>query len=131
MLQRLEVGLRKRLEIERRRIKAQHAMLGELFIDFLSPGGLDPFHFALLRSGLIAHFEMEERVMIPALHGSSPERAPELLQLVEEHKQFLHLLDVIGRAIDRSETNQAVETAVSLMEQLTDHEQREEALYSV
>ena len=131
MLQRLEPGLRKRLQIERRRIKAQHAILGELFIDFLAPGGLDAFHFARLRSGLIAHFEMEERVMIPAVHGSSPDRESELLRIVEEHQHFRRDLELIGEAIELGRVEEAVEVTVSLMEQITDHEVREESLFVV
>ncbi len=127
-------GLAKRLGIERRRIAAQHERLGELWRSFLEPfesGVSDVARSAFenLFEGVTAHFEVEERVHIPALHGANPAVSESLQEIVAEHRRFLDELERIAEALASSEVERAGAMVEALIRQFADHEAREEKLF--
>ncbi len=127
-------GLAKRLEIERRRIASQHEKLGELWQSFLEPfrkhlaeGARDAF--SALRDGLAAHFELEEKVQIPALHGADPAIRPQLEQLVLEHRELSRGLKEILLELDAGRLEHVEERVEWLIQLIAEHEAREEDLF--
>jgi len=127
-------GLAKRLAIEGRRIANQHARLAELWQQLLSAvdgGELETTHLAFreLRDGLIAHFDLEERIQIPALHGSNPGLQPALRRIVEEHTRFREALEGLTEHVEAGAFD-VLRTAVArLHEGLSEHETFEENLF--
>jgi hypothetical protein len=126
----LETGLRHRLRRALRRMEGQHLHLRPLLAeidDAVRAGALAEIGERLtrLRDALSAHFELEESVLFPALHGLSPGSARDLTQLAEEHRAFLsellHLAGGDGRA-------RSAEAISRLRSALAAHEKREERL---
>lgn len=129
-------GLQRRLAIEGRRIAAQHAKLGELcgaLIDALASGVLAAAYASLatLHDGLLAHFDVEEKVQIPALHGSDPSLEPRLRRIVQDHAKFRADLDRISRAVHDDDLAGAREPLTLFIADLADHEAREEELFGL
>ena len=86
----VDPGLRMRIHGEARRIASQHQQLNTLFggvFQALDRGGihLATEAFGRFCDALEAHFEVEERMYFPALHGLLPEIRGELSRLVERH----------------------------------------------
>ena len=86
-------GLRLRLAHEARRIASQHSYLDAMkatTMRALERGEALEIRQALrgFRGSLEAHFELEEQLHFPALHGLHPEFAPDLTALVAEHERF-------------------------------------------
>lgn len=128
------VGLSKRLGIEGRRIAAQHQLLGELWQAFLDPfdtGDLESARLAFrsLREGVTAHFDVEERVHIPALHGANPSVTQALQEIVSDHRRFRNELDQIVEALSSSDLERIAAMVEPLIRAFADHEAREEGLF--
>jgi iron-sulfur cluster repair protein YtfE (RIC family) len=125
----LETGLRHRLRRALRRVESQHALMRELLQE-LEKGvrNGDPAAarapLARLRDALAAHFDLEDQVLFPALHGLSPSARTALETLSAQHREFLaELADMLAAkcACDA----QAVSR---LHAAIGDHERREELL---
>ena len=127
-------GLSKRLGIERRRIAAQHQLLGELWQSFL-----DPFEtgdtrsarlaFTSLCEGVTAHFDVEERIHIPALHGANPSVTEALQEIVSDHRRFRNELNRIAEALSAADLEAVAAMVAPLIRAFADHEVREEDLF--
>ncbi len=82
-----------------------------------------------LRTGLGAHFELEEGPdgLFPALMEERPQWAPAIQELVQEHLEVMCLLGELGQAIADPEAARAdVERAADAFERcIRGHEQRE------
>lgn len=91
----LETGLRLRLRRALRRVESQHVQMRALLRELaegVGDAGEVQSPLARLREALAAHFELEDQMLFPALHGLSP-RAREVLEaLSEQHREFLALL---------------------------------------
>lgn len=128
-------GLSKRLQIEARRIAGQHEKLGELWGGFLTAFGRQQGDsvrrtFETLREALLSHFELEERVHLPALHGARRGIEAELARIVDDHRRFTNALEEVSEGL-ASEHFPAVEAVVeSLLASLNEHEAREERLFT-
>jgi hypothetical protein len=80
-----------------------------------------------MRDGLAAHFQLEEEVVFPALHGLDPATLPEIEQLERDHGRFLDkLATLIGR--EPTAAPLARGDVKGLRERLDAHELREERL---
>jgi hypothetical protein len=128
-------GLHTRLGIERLRISSQHQRLGFLFdavAGSLEAGDHDQLHgaFHAFADGLRAHFEVEERVQIPALHGAQPTLEKQLQSLVREHSDFRERLALITRALAEGRIDQAGSELQALSLALKEHEATEESLFA-
>jgi hypothetical protein len=128
----MRAGLRSRLRRAQQRVGKQHRSLREIAVELdraLVSGSSESVDawLARMRDGLAAHFELEEKVLFPALHGLDPARLPELEQLERDHGRFLDDLGaLLGR--ERSESAPAPAHLKGLRERLAAHELREERL---
>lgn len=125
----MQTGLRHRLRRALRRVEAQHQHLRPLLAEAeeASRVGADgPLRERLTRfcDALRAHFELEDQVIFPALHGLSPASQARLETLSDEHGVFLsELLSLQGAA-----AGSAAEALPRLRAALGEHERREEQL---
>jgi hypothetical protein len=79
---------------------------------------------AHLRDALAAHFELEDQVLFPALHGLSPDARISLEALSEQHREFLaELGDMLA-----SKRFCDAEAFARLHASIGEHERREELL---
>lgn len=121
----MRTGLRHRLQRALRRVEEQHRHLRAIQdeIDRAVSGEASEISdwVARLRDALRAHFDLEEQVVFPALHGLVPALRQELERLEREHGNFLGMLDDL---VDGRELRAAVLRA--LREQLALHERQEE-----
>jgi hypothetical protein len=128
----MRAGLRSRLRRAVQRVEEQHRALREV------AGALDRAFAAgsreevdgwltRMRDGLTAHFELEEEVVFPALHGLDPATRAEIAQLERDHGRFVAKLDaLLARAPDGAAL--AAANLKGLRERLAAHELREEHL---
>jgi Hemerythrin HHE cation binding domain len=120
-------GLRRRLERANQQIKNQHERLRGLLraAEGAAREGRslrEPLH--RLRQGLDAHFDIEESISFPALHGLEPSAGAEIAQLCGDHRAFL---EELARLLGGDEPD-APARVLQLGSALADHERREEAL---
>jgi iron-sulfur cluster repair protein YtfE (RIC family) len=130
-------GLRLRLAHEARRIASQHSYLDALEETTLrafergDPGEMRHVLNAF-QASLDAHFDLEEHVHFPALHGLRPEFQPELDELIREHVRFreeLHRIEASLRAIGSDGAAAGILAAFrDVAARLRRHEEREEHL---
>jgi hypothetical protein len=125
-------GLRSRLRRALQRVEEQHRSLREIAVELdrtLPSGSRESVDLWLtrMRDGLAAHFELEERVIFPALHGLDPATMREIEQLERDHGRFL---DGWGALLGRELSEGALAPAnlKDLRERLAAHEVREEQL---
>lgn len=131
-------GLRMRLAQEARRIAAQHEFLDALEATTraaLAVGDAAACDEALLHfeSALVAHFEIEERVQFPALHGLAVELDPELAELVRAHGRFRAALAAMRDAVEDVDPDARAAVLAefeALAAELRTHETHEETLLS-
>lgn len=91
----LESGLRLRLRRAVQRTEGQHRQLRDLLEraeEAARSGAELRKPVRLLHDALRAHFELEQEVAFPALHGLAPASERALVELVEEHRAFLREL---------------------------------------
>ncbi len=127
-------GLRKRIELEARRISAQHRQLDALYaalVDALQSGAQEQARedFLRLREALLAHFEVEERTEFPALHGLDPGTEPELDTLIDQHETFRSELRALADCFAAGDVDQAARRLDGLGDRLGEHERNEERLF--
>lgn len=126
-------GLRKRMQLEARRIFHQHEQLDSFFAMATAAlgqadAGLARQAFRHFQDALEAHFEVEERTHFPAIHGLSPESDQQLAALVREHDAFRETLAGLATVVDAVDLEEANRRLHELGEKLLAHEQVEERL---
>jgi iron-sulfur cluster repair protein YtfE (RIC family) len=82
-------------------------------------------------AALAAHFELEQAVFFPALHGLSPSRTQELEALEREHGGFLAELQRVRDEIATAPADASAGAFARFLTGLGGHEQREERLVGV
>ena len=90
----LRTGLRHRLERALRRVEDQHRLLRDVDAELARAAAAGAKSevaewLERKRDALIAHFEWEERVVFPAVHGLLPGTEHELAKLERDHGAFL------------------------------------------
>ena len=128
-------GLRLRLAHASRRLPAQHDFLDALVA---TTGRALERTDALeaqeairgFRGALEAHFQIEEEVHFPALHGLRPGLEAELEALVREHHALRDRLLVLEGRIGREAGVAVAPDFAELAEALREHESREERLFA-
>lgn len=126
-------GLGRRLRYESDRISSQHEKLNQLYADVRRELDRRARHnafvcFGRLQDALEAHFEVEDRVYFPAVHGFRPEHAPLLDSLSADHEVFRTELLAIHRLLDAHELDESQRLLDGLVSRLVEHEQKEDAL---
>jgi len=126
-------GLRKRMQLEARRIFHQHEQLDTFFKVAMGALGQadenvarEAFHH--FRDALEAHFEVEERTHFPALHGLAPATDEQLATLVREHVEYREILARLARAVEAAKLDEAGRGLKELGDKLAAHEELEERL---
>ena len=126
-------GVEKRLRFESTRISSQHEKLNQLYAELHREIVRGARHNAFVRFGrfrdaLEAHFEVEDRVYFPAVHGFHPAEAALLDELAREHEGFRRELIRIDRLLEAHEPEESSELLAGLVSRLVVHEQKEDAL---
>ncbi len=126
-------GLRFRLKRAARQTREQHEHIHEILRDFESAvterdrerlGEV----YGLYRSALAAHFQLEEEVFFPALHGLHPEHGPELEELAAQHLSMASALEDLSLRVGTEAVEVFAAELRALVSELGHHEQREERL---
>jgi hypothetical protein len=122
----LDTGLRHRLQRARERMKGQHGQLRLLLRDAEAAaraGSELGSRLERLRDNLAAHFEVEESIAFPALHGLAPGALAALERLSSDHRAFLReLAELLAGESD------AAARVLALGKAIREHEHGEEAL---
>jgi hypothetical protein len=129
-------GLRLRLAHVSRRLPAQHGFLNALLattsraLERMAPAEAQE---ALLgfRGALDAHFQLEEEVYFPALHGLQPGLEVEIAELAREHHALRDRLLVLEGRASREPGPVVAQEFVELSHALRQHEAREERVFTV
>jgi hypothetical protein len=129
----LQIGLRHRVKRLAQQTAEQHRQLDALRREVsaaLERGARADGRHALDRftAALVAHFELEQSVFFPALHGLAPSRAHELEALEREHAGFLSALARTLAAIETAPADASGRAFLECLDGLRGHEQREERL---
>jgi iron-sulfur cluster repair protein YtfE (RIC family) len=127
-------GLRLRLAREGRRIAGQHEYLGALQATTraaLERGDPAEISNALrgFEGALGAHFDLEEHLHFPALHGHRPDLESRIEELVREHRVFRETLAGLRRQAESPDRPQLLSDFQSLTAALQRHEALEEDLF--
>ena len=131
----METGLRFRLKRAARQIGEQHRdldkiclELGEAIEDGAVNDALDSFQRYC--SVVAAHFNLEEGVFFPAIHGLHPEQGDELESLSRDHGEFSKELQQMAEQMLRSGVEAFANSFQTHLQALAAHEAREEQLVS-
>jgi len=129
----IQIGLRHRVKRLAQQTAEQHRHLDVLrgeVAGALERGARADGRHALERfsAALAAHFDLEQSVFFPALHGLAPSRTQELEALESEHAGFLSELRRVEAEIETAPTDACGRTFRQVLAGLRDHEQREERL---
>jgi len=86
--------------------------------------------FVRFRHAIGAHFELEDGVFFPALHGLRPEEREELEGLSREHAGLLGALQPLLPLLEEAALERFDAAFAAFRLELAKHEKREEALVS-
>jgi len=128
-----EPGLGMRLRYEGSRISSQHEKLNELYADLRRE--LDQGNQAgalvdcgRLRDALEAHFEVEDCVYFPAVHGFRPDQGSLLRRLASDHAAFRDALAELQTTLEAHDMEAGSAQLHRLVTALAAHEKKEEVL---
>ena len=126
-------GLRYRLRRVARQISDQHRSIGEIFralcsavADRTKPEAAEALR--RYREAVCAHFDLEEQVFFPAIHGLEMTLASELRDLTRSHGHFRDALTNLEDDFEETPPEDFQERLCQLDEQLAIHESVEEQL---
>ena len=126
-------GLRHRLDRALRRMEEQHRQLREIN-DALDgavasgvPGDIERW-LGRFAEALTSHFELEESVVFPALHGMTASLQPQIRELEHDHGSFLERLRGLVEAGSPGGGSTLIDALAGLRQRLRDHEGVEERL---
>ena len=129
----MRTGLQHRIDRAVHQMESQHRHLRELGdqIDRAVAAGHDAEIERWLqrfRDALRSHFELEETVLFPAVHGLAPEALGRLHGLEADHKNLIAAIDPLiqAPAVPGAETR--IDVLGRVRSRLHAHERREEAL---
>jgi hemerythrin-like domain-containing protein len=131
----LATGLRYRLRRavrqigdQHRHMAAMHRLLGQTLADGERRDAQDAF--VRYRHAIGAHFELEDDVFFPAIHGLHPEHAEDLDVLSREHGEFLDELKRMAAELESGPLETFARSFQRFSDTLAAHEAREERLVS-
>ena len=128
-------GLRYRVRRALRQIGEQHRQLRDLHDGLRAAlaSGAQPDAreaFARYRDAVAAHFELEEEVFFPALHGLHPQERTELDALGRDHDALRAALERLLRRLEPASLPDFAPAFEAFRREFASHEKREEALVS-
>jgi hypothetical protein len=128
-----DTGLQHRVKRLAHQIADQHRQLsvlrGEVETAFDRGAGREAaVALGRFEAALAAHFELEQSLLFPALHGLSPGDAGELEVLEREHAGWLAALRGLASAVEGAGASGSRAGFASLLDGLRDHEAREERI---
>jgi hypothetical protein len=128
-----EVELRERLKRATGQIEAQHKRLESLFEDLsraLSSGtGRDAQTAAFRLDGAVkAHFQLEEKIIFPAIRGLCPQNDSEFEALIADHRGLGVELQAVIDQILEAQFDLAAQALEKCWIANRDHRLREEAV---
>jgi hypothetical protein len=128
-------GLRYRVRRALRQIGDQHRQLHELrdrIAAAVAAGDRDALRdaFVRYRHAIGAHFELEDGVFFPALHGLHPEQRGDLEDLSREHVDLLGELRRLAALAETPGTGPFGAAFAAFGDAFARHERREEGLVS-
>ena len=131
----METGLRFRLKRAARQIGEQHRDLDRICLELgeaLADGAVNDARDAFQRycSAVEAHFNLEEEVFFPAIHGLHPEQGDELESLSRDHGELSKELQQMAEQMLRSGVEAFASSFQTHLQALAAHEGREEQLVS-
>ena len=131
-----DIGLQHRVKRMAQQTADQHRHLGALRREIdvaFERGALHDARSALKRFdvALAAHFDLEQGLFFPALHGLAPSRTNDLETLEREHAGLLGELRALAARIESVSAAASREALATWLAGLRDHEQREERLVSL
>jgi hypothetical protein len=129
----MQPGLRYRIRRAIRQMGEQHAHLRACFTEIrmaLARGDTSGCQDALerLRSVLEAHFELEDDVFFPALHGLRPDCAEGLERLSREHVGFADALRRLAKDLEDAGVDACERAFEAFAGSIAEHEAHEERL---
>ena len=130
-----EAGLRYRMRRALRQIGDQHRQLREIHDGLgaaIASGERRDARDAFVRyqHAIGAHFELEDQVFFPALHGLHPEEREGLEALGRDHGVLIAALQRLAPLLGESALERFGAALDAFRRDLAQHEQREEALVS-
>jgi iron-sulfur cluster repair protein YtfE (RIC family) len=128
-----ETGLRHRLRRALRQTAQQHQHLRTLhrrLDDAIGQGAVEAVRAAAerLHAALNAHFELEDSVIFPAVHGLEHGSAHDLNELAREHREYLRELERLRVELDAAGIAAFEDAYRAFRSAIGNHEQREESL---
>ena len=129
----LDTGLKFRMQRAEHQMRAQHRHLNPFFEEIesaLARRDRGPLQGCLerLTEALEAHFDLEDDVLFPALHGLSPDSESEIRQLSRDHSALLDELEKLFDSLRGKELEAFEEGLRHFRSNLRSHEEREEQL---
>ncbi len=129
----MQSGLRYRIKRAVRQMGEQHGRLRACFTEIrmaLARGDASGSQEALerLRVALEAHFELEDDVFFPALHGLRPDCAEGLERLTREHVGFAEALRRLEKELERAGVDACERAFEAFVGSIAEHEAQEERL---
>lgn len=129
----VQPGLRYRIKRAIRQMGEQHAHLRACFTEIrmaLARGDATGSRDALerLRLALDAHFELEDDVFFPALHGLRPDCADGLERLSREHVGFADALRRLAKELEDAGVDACERAFEAFVWSIAEHEAHEERL---
>lgn len=129
----MQNGLIFRVRRSARRLADQHRHLRELIPEFeraveLADSAALRSMISRYRVGVVAHFNLEDQVFFPALHGLRSDQTPALDRLSREHEGFLRRLTELRELLTAATVEAFAEGFRKLLTDLGAHEKQEEQL---
>ncbi len=129
----LDTGLRFRMQRAQNQMRAQHRHILPFFEEIeaaLLRRNSEPIRGSLdrLAEALEAHFNLEDDVLFPALHGLRPESESEIGALSHDHAALLSDLEGLFESLERDGLEAFEQGLREFRSALRSHEAREEQL---
>ena len=131
MFNRVEPGLALRMRNEARRIAEQHRRIAELKEEVSKALSGDSMRhacetFERFAEALGAHFDVEEQLFFPAIHGIDAELARTVDELVTAHGRLREDMAVLLGHFSAGERSACMPLLDALVEEIRTHERTEE-----
>ena len=111
---------------QHRHMRDMHRVLGQTLADGDRRDARDAF--VRYRHAIGAHFELEDEVFFPAIHGLHPEFTEALEALARDHELYLDELKRMSEQLDAETLESFARSFQRFSQALGEHEQREERL---
>ena len=135
-MDRIDIGLRRRIERLVRQIASQHRSLGALYGDLTAAFSKDARArasdlYERYVEAVLAHFALEEACLFPACRGLNPEIGRELHALCLEHEFFVEEMEKLQKRVFEENAADGKVALGEFYDAIEAHEKKEECLVRV